>query len=123
MLEGVWIHDPADPETTAYQFRYGKAQRSDSLEVEAEASQYAGRVYPVVDYGEHEVETVTVRMDVPSGPSYVADLAAIRRFVQARRVLFFRDNRSRAFPANTSSVQSADQAWGAQPAFTVTRAG
>lgn len=121
-LEGVWIHDPADPEGTARNFLYGRASRDASLDVAAEESVYAGREYPVVDFGPFTSYQVGVRVDVPFGGSWAADLASLRAFVTARRIAFYRDNRGRAIPAHLFGYREQDADTGSQVTLTATRA-
>lgn len=120
-LEGVWIHDPADPEGTARNFRFGKAARDASLEVAAQESVYAGREYPVVDFGPFTSYQVGVRVDVPFGGSWASDIAALQSFATARRVLSYRDNRGRVFPAQLSSYREQDTDTGSQVTMTASR--
>ena len=51
-FQGVWVHDPADPIDTVRQFVYGKSARSASIALETQGHNYAGRTFPVYDYGD-----------------------------------------------------------------------
>lgn len=121
-LEGVWLHDPADPEGTALNLRYGKASRSRALDVTASERHFAGREYPVVSYGPFTREEVTARSEVPFGPDWSATLAAMDWFIRARRPIMFRDNRGRCVvPARLSGYQEQDAETGTALSFTVSR--
>ncbi|WP_328339556.1 hypothetical protein [Micromonospora sp. NBC_00421] len=120
-LVGVWIHDPADPAGTARQFPYGKASRGTALDVESGALQFAGRVYPVVDFGEGKGQVYTVRVDVAHGPDWSTQLATLEAFALASRTLMLRDNRGRCAYGTMSGYREDDQDWGTQVAFTFTR--
>lgn len=121
-LEGVWLHDPDDPDGTALNLRYGKAARSRSLEVAVSEQRYAGREYPVADYGPFTREQVTVRSEVPFGPDWSATLAAMERFILARQPVMLRDNRGRCIPSGLlSGYQEQDAETGTTLAFTVSR--
>lgn len=120
-MEGVWLHDPADPAGTALNLRHGSAMRSSSLAVESEASQYAGRVFPVVDYGPHEAESLRVTAIVAHGPAWHGALAALRALVRLRRTLVVRDNRGRVLRGSVAAVDESDQDYGTQVTFTASR--
>lgn len=118
-VQGVWIHDPDDPDGTARNFPYGKASRSGTLDVAEQENVYAGREFPVVDFGEFTTERYDVRMDVPAGGS---DLAALRAFVLARRPVVYRDNRGRVVaPALLSGYREQDTETGSQVSVQVSR--
>lgn len=120
-LEGVWLHDPADPEGTVRHFRFGKSARDVSLEVAAQESVYAGREYPVVDFGPFTSYQVGVRIDVPFGSLWAADIAALQSFATARRILSYRDNRGRVFPARLSNYREQDTDTGSQVTMNASR--
>jgi hypothetical protein len=120
-LTGVWLHDPDDAEGTATGFPYGAAAREHSYDTAGQGTLYAGRTYPVTDYGEHEEETLTVSIAVPHGSGYAADLATLASFARAKRTVWARDNRGRSLPATINSFKIQDQKWGATVAITLTR--
>src|SRR5690606_40024069 len=62
-LEGVWIHDPDDPEGTIHQFRFGRNNKSSSIDIGGKEQVFAGRRFPVYDFGEHQKDSVTVSVD------------------------------------------------------------
>lgn len=111
---GVWIHDPLDPAGTVHAFPYGKSQRSASIDVEAAGTHYAGRAYPVYDYGESQDDQLQLKLNILNGTNLATDLAAIRGFATARRTLHVKDNRGRAMYAALSDYQESDQDWGSQ---------
>lgn len=116
-LQGVWLHDPDDPEGTAHNFLYGRSRRSGSLEVEAEDGRYAGRTFPVVDFGPYEQELVSVEAHAVDG----TDVAALYRFVRLRKPLYYRDNRGRAMLARLSGAADRDEDFGTSLSFSVSR--
>jgi hypothetical protein len=119
-LAGVWLHDPLDEEGTAANFPYGPGRES-SVEAAGVGTLYAGRVFPVYDYGEHEEESVSASIQVPHGDTYASDLIALDGFARAKRVLWYRDNRGRSFAAAITSHKVSDQRWGALVALSVAR--
>jgi hypothetical protein len=120
-LLGLWIHDPLDAQGTAGNYPYARAQRSSSINTMGSERTFAGRVYPVVDYGEHQEDTFSVRVDVPHGDDWTADLGELTTFAQSRRTLCFRDGRGRLFFGAMGGYDEADQEWGTAVGFTVRR--
>lgn len=120
-LDGVWLHDPDDPEGTAFNFRFGRGRRTGAVEVEAVDLQYAGRTFPVTDFGPYESERVAVEAVIPNGPDYAATRARLQEFVRARKPLFYRDNRGRAMLVRLSAAQDRDEDYGTSASFTVSR--
>lgn len=108
-LSGVWIHDPLDPEASTKTFLYGKSARSHAITPEQGGTFYAGRRYPVYDYGENQTDTLSLRIQVPHGPSWVSDLRALEEFAEGRRTFVVRDNRGRVLFANLSGYGEDDQ--------------
>lgn len=119
-LQGVWLHDPQDPQGSVRHYPYGANARESSLEVEQEGTQYAGRTYPLVDYGEGEALAVGVSIDVPHGPDYQATLRGLEDVARLRRTLHLRDNRGRDIRGTLSGLKHTDQGWGSVVSFTIT---
>lgn len=120
-FQGVWIHDPTDPQGTVRQFLYGKATRSAAISLEVAGHNYAGRVFPVYDYGDYEDNKLTVALDVPFGDTWAADIAALQVFAETRQTLVLRDNRGRAFHGVMEGYQEKDEESGTTVSFTFTR--
>lgn len=116
-LQGIWLHDPADDEVTVRQFLYGKDNRSTSLDTKGTVQQFAGRTFPVTDFGEHEEEDISATVDIPHGPTHRTEEADLRAFMEMKKTLFFRDNRGRACYGTMSGYQQSDQAWGVTVGF------
>jgi hypothetical protein len=120
-LQGVWIHDPLDPQTTIRNYPIGADSREHAVDVDAAGTQYAGRTYPIVDYGEGESQTETIRLIVPHGPTYQAELRELDGWVRSRRTLHLRDNRGRNLQGTMSGLRFSDQGYGSDVSFTFTR--
>lgn len=120
-LTGVWMHDPTDSPTTLRQFQYGKDQRSTAIDTVSTVQQFAGRVFPVTDFGEHEQEDVTVSVDIPDDETHYTVEADLRKFMEMKRTLFYKDNRGRALYGTMSGYNQADQAWGVTVGFKFSR--
>lgn len=116
-LQGIWLHDPADSAVTVRQFLYGKDSRSTAIDTVGTVQQFAGRTFPVTDFGEHEQEDISVSVDIPHGPTHRTEEDDLRLFMEMKRTLFFRDNRGRAAYGTMSGYNQADQAWGVTVGF------
>ena len=116
-LQGIWLHDPTDAENTVRQFLYGKDNRSTAIETKGTTQQFAGRVFPVTDFGEHEEEDISVTVDIPHGPTHRIEEADLRAFTEKKKTLYFRDNRGRACYGTMSGYQQNDQSWGVTVGF------
>jgi hypothetical protein len=119
---GLWVHDPLDAEGTIRQHLYGAAQRSAAVAVEHAGTHYAGRAYPVFDFGEQVNETFSVRVNVPHGDTWRDDLDSLKELAEQRRVVTVRDGRGRSLTGAMAGYGEQDQPWGTQVSFTVTRA-
>lgn len=121
-FQGLWIHDPLDPEGTIHQFLYARSARGVGIDVEQQGMVFAGRQYPVFDYGENQQDSFKVRIDIPNGSTWADEIDVIQDFAQVRRTLCFRDNRGRVFFGTMKGYEEADQDWGTSVAFAVERA-
>lgn len=120
-LEGVWLNDPEDAEASASNFIYGKAARSFSHAHQSDAIHYAGRMYPVVDYGEQVDDTYDVALQVPHGTDWVTKLEELTSFTALHRTILFRDNRGRVVYGVLSGYAETDTEWGTQVGFQMHR--
>lgn len=120
-LLGTWLHDPAAPDTSIRQYQFGGALRDRAVDAKGAGQFYAGRRDPVVDYGEHEDESVGVTVHIPHGTTWRADVSGLRAFASAKRTLFYRDNRGRVVPGALTGFAERDRDWGTEVSFVVTR--
>jgi hypothetical protein len=120
-LVGVWIHDPLDPAGTAWNFPYGRSGRSSAIAVPSAARMYAGRTWPVVDFGTARNDTFSVRAEVPHGTTWAADVAALQAFAAMTRTLWIRDNRGRSLACTLSGYGETDANWGTEVGFEAAR--
>lgn len=116
-LEGVWLHDPTDSAATIRQFLYGKDSRSHTIDTASTVQQFAGRTFPVTDFGEYETEDISISVDIPHGPTHRTEEDDLRGFMELKKTLYLRDNRGRAAYGTMSGFNQADQAWGANVGF------
>lgn len=118
---GVWLHDPVNADDTARLYLYGGPSRSASIAVAAEGRAYAGRVYPVYDYGDHQEDHFPVGIDVPFSDTWEAELAVLRGFAAHRQALVFRDNRGRVVQGAMTGYSEEDTTSGTAVSFTFVR--
>jgi hypothetical protein len=120
-LQGVWVHDPLDPQGTVRQFPFGKASRSTGNEITLGLTNFADREDPSPT-GVNTVPAHTgCRRQIPFGATFQADLATLGVFSEARRTLVFRDNRGRGAHGTVSGYTENDQTWGTEVGLIFTR--
>jgi hypothetical protein len=120
-LQGVWVHDPENPDDSIQQYRFGKDNRSDDVEVHASEQFFAGRELPVYDFGEHTQDDSSYSVLVASGDDYHEKMQTLKSFVKSRRIVIVRDNRGRHSRGVILSVSKTDQPIGTEATFTVHR--
>lgn len=119
-LTGLWLHDAQAPATTSRNYRYTGGATSSSLEATAVGSHYAGRSYPVFDFGESENASVALQVAVPFGEDWADDLARLQDLVTIRRSIVARDGRGRSMTGAPSGYTQSDEPWGTTVSLTVT---
>lgn len=120
-FQGVYLHLPTDPEGTLVNFLYWDGGRSEEFSVAAESLQFAGREFPVMDFGTSGEDSVGVAILVPSGPDHDDDLDLLRSMLNARTVVCYRDNRSRKVFGAIVGYTFSDVREGTKADFTVRR--
>lgn len=120
-LQGVWIHDPLDPQETVEQYLYGGAARTARISPAQAGTRYAGRMYPVFDYGEFQDDDLQVSIVVPHGETWATEVADLEAFAQSRRTLCVRDNRGRLLFGTITGFTENDRRDGTAFGFTVVR--
>lgn len=122
-LQGVWLHDPSDPAGTVFHFAYNEDGAQESYAREMVLSQYAGREFPVVDYGEAVSQALAISLDTLDEDD---DLDTLRGFLDRQTILCYRDKKGRrlygALSLASGSAAITDTFYGAtvQMVFTVT---
>lgn len=118
MLEGVWLHDLVDPAGSLRQYRYQAGARKENYDAETELLHFAGRPFPVADYGEHGEQGVDVALFVPYGGDGIAYLRSV---IERRVMVVYRDNRGRVMFAALHGLSLQDVAAGTEASFRVDR--
>lgn len=121
-MQGLWIHDPLDPEGTVQQYIYGKAARSTSIDMGQKGLVFAGRTYPVFEYGEHQEDEYDVSIPVPFDANWQTTMGTLSVFGQARKTVCVRDNRGRIMFGSISNYKENDEDWGTEVSFNISRA-
>lgn len=116
-LQGLWVHDPADPEGTITQHLYGGAVNGESVSVSSTALQFAGRRYSVYDFGDPQSGTFDVSIDVPFSDTWYDEIAALKALPLRRATMCFRDSRSRVVFGVVLEVKLADEISGTKVSF------
>lgn len=119
-LTGTWVHDPDDPSGTAHQYPYGPGGGT-TLDLAPVLTLYAGRQYPVADFGEHQQDQCKLSLDLPFGNTWSDDLASLVDFHQLRKTVLVRDGRGRKFFGILSDFSDTPQRWGSTVSVVVTR--
>lgn len=120
-LEGLWIHEPEDAQGTSTKFRFGRDLRGFEMDVGGSEQVFAGRRYPVIDYGEHQKDSFSVGVQILNGPSYHDERQVLRDFIEAKKTLVFRDNRGHAVFGAVGNLSEDHESWGSSFKFTVVR--
>lgn len=106
-LIGVWVFDPTDADATERNYLHADG-RTESIAPRSAVLEVAGRVDPIVEFGEVTIVGLEVTVFVPFGPDHDAGVQWWRDAVEARRAICYRDNRGRlmygALPAGVSPV-------------------
>lgn|SRR5690606_7488671 len=120
-LVGVWVHDPLDASDTVRSYPFADG-RTEHLAPESSVLTVVGRTRPVVEFGEALDESLKVTIFVPFGPEHDEAVQWWRDAVLARRAIFYRDNRGRAFyGVLASGVDPVDGRAGTALAVELTR--
>lgn len=91
ILRYSWIHRVSDPAGTIRQLVWNNTGGQESYEPELGLLQFAGRKYPVAEFGEAEIDSVSVSLDL-DGPGEVEYL---RELVRAKEIVCYRDSSGR----------------------------
>ena len=117
-LDGVWVHDPSAPETTASNFLYGNVGRSEGISIESTALRFIGRSLPVYDMGGFESQELSIDITIPYGEDEQDQVDWFRSAVRNRRTLCYRDNRGRLSYGIIGSISFKDEQHGTSVSFT-----
>ena len=116
-LQGVWIHDPLDPEATVKHYPHGKAQRSSQIDTGGTEQFFAGREKPVVDYGEHTGRTYFATIDIFESLTHQDEVEELTEFAELKRAVVLRDNRGREMYGIIYGFVVHDANWGSAVQF------
>ena len=120
-LEGVWLHDLTDPQGSLRQYRYSGGGRKESYEAETTLLHFAGRPFPVAEFGEHGTQSLEASVFVPYQPAPDLGLDYLRSVIDRRAMVVYRDNRGRVIFAALHSLAFEDARGGTVASFRVDR--
>jgi len=94
LLTGVWVFDPTDIDATERNFIFAEG-RVESIDSGGTEITLAGRVNPLVEYGEQTLVGLSLTVFLPFSGQHEAEVQHWRDAVTSRRALCYRDNRGR----------------------------
>jgi hypothetical protein len=118
---GVYIHDPVDPAGTLTSFLYSSSLSVENFVADANLLQFAGREFPVAEFGENSNHTVDLSITIPFDDDWQALVLTAQGYASFRDTLTFRDGRGRVIYGVVQSVRTTDRDEGSVITFTVTR--
>lgn len=121
IFTGLWLHFPDDPAASSTNFKIGRNLRSYSSDVGGRKLVLAGRVFPVVEFGEHAEDVFNVGVIIPHGPTYDSDRIDLREFAASKRTVVARDNRGVVIFGTIHSLDEDHIAEGSSFTFEVNR--
>jgi hypothetical protein len=119
-LQGVWIHDPQDPQGTIRQYAFINSQATEARSLTGAALSFAGRAFPVFEFGDLQQRTAQLSLMVPVGTEWGAQLASLEDLLLSKRSWVYRDNRGRLLFGAVMSVSITDDPRGTVVDLTLT---
>lgn len=84
-------------------------QRQETMAVEVEPATYAGRRYPVFNFGEHSLRQLALPMAIPfADDDWEAKTGYLEALLEARKAFIYRDKRGRLIYGVTDSLDWSD---------------
>lgn len=120
-LQGVYIHDPEDPEGTIHQFFYAPSGKVEQRSTSSEMLVFAGRTRPVAEFGENQTDTLDVAFVIPFDGNWAAEVLVAQTAYETNRTYVYRDNRGRFWYGVLREVKFTDTDAGTQVSFTFER--
>lgn len=117
-LHGVVLYAANDPDGTIKFFKFNDAGATDTLSTETVVTQYQGRQYPVVEYGDSNTYEVSVpTIQAINGSQDAFDLRAL---IAMKTTLCYRDRKGRKVFGAASTSQIADMRGGETTSLDIT---
>lgn len=108
-LNGVWLLDVNDPESTIHQFKFDGGGRDDNYQTEHAYRQFAGRERSTIEYGTFAEYSVSISLDLLKRD---LDRDSIINFVRNHSTLLYRDGRGRKFYTSLPSLSMNEESYG-----------
>lgn len=95
-------------------------ERSEDMTVEIEPAAYAGRRYPVYDFGEHSLRELKLPLAIPfADDDWETKTEYMEALLEARKAFIYRDKRARLIYGVTDGLEWGDIAIGSTVALTI----
>lgn len=118
---GVYVHDPVDPAGTLTSFLYSASLSVDNVASNANLLVFAGREFPVAEFGENATQSVDLSITIPFDDSWRSLVDSAQGYALFRGTLTFRDGRGRIIYGVIQAVRVTDRAEGSVVTFTIQR--
>lgn len=93
-MTGMVLLDPDNPSEDAIEVLYGVG-RSEDISLGVVTQQYTTDKYPEYSYSTTESTTLNLNLDIPFDDDHDSKVNLFETFVKRRKVVVYRDNRSR----------------------------
>jgi hypothetical protein len=107
-LQGVWIHDPQDPQGTIRQYAYVNSSSVEARSLTGAALSFAGRAFPVFEFGDLQQRTQQLSLVIPGGAQWEAQRASLEALLTSKRSWVYRDNRGRLIFGAVMAITETD---------------
>lgn len=120
-MRGSYIYRVGAEESTLFVLPIGGVDSKDSRGRDSTALQFAGREYPVYDFGSGKSETIDRSTTLTYSDDDVFRLARLREMSQSNDTWVYRDKRGRKIYCVMTKYAEQDIAYGYNVSFTLTR--
>lgn len=93
-MVGMVLLDPDNPSEGAIEITYGRG-RTEDMAMGVVTQQYATARYPEYSYSSSESTTLNLNLDIPFDADHDEKITLFESFVNRRKTIVYRDNRSR----------------------------
>lgn len=100
LLTGVWVYDPTNPDASERNFLHADG-RSESIRPDSSSTRIAGRLNPLIEFGEVTVVGLKLTVFIPfsedNNATHNASVEWWKAAALNRRTICYRDNRGRLY--------------------------
>lgn len=116
-FDGSFIHRPDSPDATIFWLPYGGVGRKESRSRESTAMKFAGRTYPVMDFGSGQEYALSLSTTLEYGADWEFRLARLREMSTSALPWLYRDKRGRKMYVSPSDFEVTDIPYGYEVAM------